>query len=82
LAEAHPPPGIEFDSLNVPSQQHFQLFKIIVGDQIVSYHNRIFDIDVGMTPRYGENEPAAIVFKKDGVYAFYAQNGEFKVAGF
>jgi hypothetical protein len=43
---------------------------------IKSFGDRIFDIDVGMTPRYGGNEPAAIVFKQDGVYGFYARQGE------
>ncbi len=44
--------------------------------KIANYHDRVFDIDVGMTPHYGGNEPAAIVFKHDSVFAFYAKRGE------
>ncbi len=47
--------------------------------RIANYYNRVFDIDVGMTPRYGGNEPAAIVFKPGGVFAFYAKRGEEKL---
>ncbi len=43
---------------------------------ITPYSLKVFDIDVGMTPRYGENEPAALVFKKEGVYGFYSKSGE------
>lgn len=50
--------------------------------RIVSYFDRVFDIDVGMCPRYGENAPAAIVFKKDGIYEFYCSVGERKLVDF
>jgi len=43
---------------------------------ITTYYNTIFDIDVGMTPRYGENEPAALVVKPQGIFSFYANSGE------
>ncbi len=43
---------------------------------IKSFDNRIFDIDVGMTPAYGENTPTAIVFKNKGVYSFDVEDGE------
>lgn len=46
---------------------------------ITLYSQKALDIDVGMTPRYGENEPAALVFKKDGIYGFYARSGEKKL---
>lgn len=53
---------------------------IVIGHtpqkQIVNYFDMAFNIDVGMTPRYGGNEPAAIVFKPEGVFAFYARRGE------
>ena len=50
--------------------------------RIVSYFDRVFDIDVGMCPAYGENTPAAIVFKKDGVYGSYCGAGERKIVDF
>ncbi len=50
--------------------------------KITVYGDRIFDIDVGMTPACGKNEPAAIIFKKDGVYEFYAKRGENKIVGY
>lgn len=43
--------------------------------QIANYGNRIFNIDIGMCPDYGENEPGAILFDKDGPHAFYANRG-------
>ncbi len=49
------------------------------GTEIKNYFNRIFNIDVGMTPAYGENEPAAIVFKKKGIYEFYVDKGENRI---
>lgn len=42
-------------------------------DSIKVYAEKVFDIDVGMCPAYGENEPTAIVFKTDGAYAFHAK---------
>lgn len=57
---------------------------LVVGhtphDEIISYYDKIFDIDVGMTPAYGENVPAAIVFKKEGIYQFDVEVGEEKIA--
>ncbi len=52
---------------------------LVVGhtphQRITSYFEKIFDIDVGMTPKYGAREPAAIVFDKNGISAFYSQSG-------
>lgn len=57
---------------------------IVIGHtpqkRITNYFDVAFNIDVGMTPAYGENEPAAIVFKPGGVFAFYARRGEEKLA--
>ncbi len=39
---------------------------------IAVYHQRIINVDVGMSQCYGENVPAAVVFKNDGVHGFYA----------
>lgn len=47
--------------------------------RIKNYFDRAFGIDVGMTPYYGTHDPAAIVFKQDGIFAFYVQKGEFKL---
>lgn len=44
--------------------------------RIGNYFNRIFNADIGMSPVYGENEPGAVLFKPDGVFAFYARKGE------
>jgi len=44
--------------------------------QIKSHFGRIFNIDVGMCPNYGEHTPTAVVFKKEGVYGFYSGIGE------
>jgi hypothetical protein len=44
--------------------------------EITSYFGKVFDIDVGMTPRYGANQPAALVIKKEGIFAFYVNDGE------
>lgn len=56
---------------------------IVIGHtpqkEIKNYAGRAFNIDVGMTPRYGENEPAAIVFKPEGVFAFYVKKGEIEL---
>ncbi|MAE13628.1 hypothetical protein CMO92_03610 [Candidatus Woesearchaeota archaeon] len=56
---------------------------LVVGhtphERITSFFGKIFDIDVGMTPRYGEGEPAAIVFNRDGVRGFYADGGETRI---
>ena len=56
---------------------------IVIGHtpqkEIKNYAGRAFNIDVGMTPRYGENEPAAIVFKSEGVFAFYVKKGEINL---
>lgn len=43
---------------------------------ITSYFDRAVNVDVGMTPVYGENEPAALVIKPEEVVAFYAFRGE------
>jgi hypothetical protein len=44
--------------------------------RIVSYGGRIFDIDVGMTPAYGENLPQALVASHAGIAAFDATGRE------
>jgi hypothetical protein len=36
------------------------------------YGKRIFDIDVGMTPTYGENMPQALVFSRQGILGLRA----------
>ena len=43
---------------------------------ITSYFDRAVNVDVGMTPKCGENEPAALVIKPKDVVAFYAFRGE------
>ncbi|MEK6964400.1 MAG: metallophosphoesterase [Nanoarchaeota archaeon] len=53
-----------------------------VHPRIHNYHGLAFDIDVGMTPRYGENEPAALVFAPDGIYGHYARKGEEKLVDY
>ena len=45
-------------------------------DGIKVYHGRIFDIDVRMTPAYGENMPQALVFCGDAVIGFRADGRE------
>ena len=53
---------------------------IVIGHtpqkDIANYEGRIFNIDVGMCPTYGAHEPVAIVFKPEGVFAFYVTRGE------
>ena len=53
---------------------------IVIGhtpqEKITMFGNCVFDIDVGMTPAYGEREPCAIIFKKTGVYDFGVEHGE------
>lgn len=39
--------------------------------RIRSFHHLIFDIDVGMTPIYGEHEPAYLLVTDGGIYAQY-----------
>ena len=39
---------------------------------ITIYGRRIFDIDVGMTPEYGENLPQALVFSRQGIQVLRA----------
>jgi hypothetical protein len=43
---------------------------------IKTYANRIFDIDVGMTPQCGGNTPQALVFHRDGIMGFSADGTE------
>ena len=47
--------------------------------KIESYFGKVFDIDVGMNPRYGENTPAAIVFREGVAYSFDVLRGEVKL---
>jgi hypothetical protein len=44
--------------------------------EITAYGRRIFRVDVGMTPEYGENEPQALVFSAGGVTALAAGGAE------
>ena len=44
--------------------------------EITSYFDQAVNIDVGMSPKHGENEPAALVIKPNEVMAFYALRGE------
>jgi hypothetical protein len=58
--------------------------RVVVGHtphhEIINYYNLAFDIDVGMTPKCGRNMPAALVFKKDGIFAFYVNGVEKKLS--
>ena len=44
--------------------------------RIVNYGERIFDIDVGMTPAYGGNPPQALIVSRKGIAAFDAKGCE------
>ena len=46
------------------------------------YRNRIFDIDVGMTPAYGENMPRALLFSRDGIVGLAADGTEQRFVKF
>lgn len=50
--------------------------------RIVAYGGRIFDIDVGMTPAYGPNEPQALVVSEAGISALRASGEEFLIRPF
>ena len=43
---------------------------------IKAYGKRIFDIDVGMSPRCGGNTPQALLFSRDGIVGFGANGTE------
>ena len=43
--------------------------------QIANLSNRVFNIDIGMCPAYGENTPKAIVFNQDGPQSFDPHKG-------
>ena len=66
--------------------KHLGMDYIVIGHtpnmKITTHYGKVFDIDVGMTPKYGTNEPAAIVFKNDGIFEFYDRKGERKVVDF
>jgi predicted MPP superfamily phosphohydrolase len=62
--------NIELDYLVIAHTPH---------KKIVNYIDKVFDIDVGMTPRYGENSPTAIVFRSGAVYSFIVGEGENKL---
>lgn len=49
---------------------------------IRSYGDKIFNIDIGMSPKYGENDPGAIIFSDKGISTFYVKNGEKPVISF
>ena len=47
---------------------------------ITNRAHRLFCIDVAMCPHYeGNHIPAALIFKRDGIYAFYCPNREEKL---
>jgi hypothetical protein len=50
--------------------------------EITAYGKRIFRVDVGMTPEYGENEPQALVFSPAGVSALAAGGAETPLVTF
>ncbi|MBI1968477.1 serine/threonine protein phosphatase [Candidatus Woesearchaeota archaeon] len=39
--------------------------------RITMFHDRLFDIDVGMSSAYGAGDPAALAFTKEGIFAVY-----------
>lgn len=41
-----------------------------------NYGNKIFNMDVGMCPAYGENTPTAIIFDENGPHMFQPQKGK------
>ena len=49
--------------------------------RITRYGEGVFTIDVGMSPCYGEGEPAAIVFSPKETLAFYAVSGPQVICG-
>ncbi len=53
---------------------------IVVGhtnhDEITQYGRGVYDIDVGMAPCYGENDPAALIITPNKTSAFYVSRGE------
>jgi predicted phosphodiesterase len=49
-------------------------------DGVTSYGGRIFDVDVGMAPAYGESEPEALVFDGERVVAVSASGRERTLA--
>jgi hypothetical protein len=49
---------------------------------VVDYGGRIFDIDVGMTPGYGRNEPQALLVTEAGIASFMANGRERTLVGF
>ncbi len=50
--------------------------------EIANIGGRIFDIDIGMCPAYGENDPTAIVFKRHGIFSFSVKKGEQQLVKF
>ena len=79
--------GRTFGELASASQAHIDALCARVGvDFIVTGHTphraitvygkRIFDIDVAMTPAYGENMPRALVFSQDGIVGLSADGTE------
>jgi len=49
---------------------------VVIGhtpaSRITRYGSKVFNIDVGMCPKYGENEPSAIVFRPEGIFVYNA----------
>jgi len=50
--------------------------------KIQSFHDLVFDIDVGMTPEYGKNTPAALVISEASITAFYCPDSLEKLLSF
>lgn len=57
----------------------FVVFGHTPKQEIEMYHNVLFDIDVGMSEAYGERDPSAIAFKKNGVFAVYKSRDPVKL---
>jgi len=53
-----------------------------MNGKILNVHNLIFNIDVAMCPAYGENTPAALVVRKEGITGFYVPDVEEKLLDF
>lgn len=77
------------DFRKMPEKEIEQVVKAIGADFLVTGHTphdsikvyagKVFDIDAGMCPAYGENEPVAIVFKTNGIYEFNAKRRREKL---
>jgi hypothetical protein len=50
--------------------------------RITAYGERIFRVDAGMTPAFGENEPQALVFTSSGARVVRADAGDTALVSF